>query len=454
MEDIISAYILSTRKQYKSGDLSSMYSKLFKYIDLSLKKLNVECIYTTSFSKHRACENIEFNGKNCLVYDQYLGQTFNMFNRILLEDKPTDAIFSYAHKLMGEYFNRYNYIREAAACGVLYSETRKALLSDGYVDDKRRRYTFIQEFFVMAHEAYHMILRESEDIRAEGMYNIDVYANRRRERTSILSQIPREEWNSLHTDEYREKWLTDEELEKEARDYDQDSQNEVEERINNLLENDENLREELCCDYYAASMVINICHFVFKIDICEILEAIYIATYHLRSLRILEIGCSNYIENGKLGNSNVDSKNPNQFIVESEETLSLIIRSQAMLQRALDLFDFYLGENSIIKTLMPTNSDRDVDKVKFHDDLMSSQQLHYKTIHDTVEQVIGNGLYNGMLEKEIVRREQNQVEFKRFLSSLSELESATNIGLSALAVDNFFGAAALEEQKLKFYNFN
>jgi len=161
-------YILLTRTlSSNSPPLEAMYAKYYKIIlsifgnSPSLPKLKV------IYSLQRSAEIIDLSGKEFLIYDQYLGQTFNMLNRILLNSTDTMDSEMYFFKLLSERFAVKGENKIAQLLAYMHHIMKGKYFS--YKSDKdilqRAIFTYSQEVFIISHEIAHLLIENPQNYR-------------------------------------------------------------------------------------------------------------------------------------------------------------------------------------------------------------------------------------------------------------------------------------------------
>lgn len=158
---MIDQIIKASRASFKLEPNKSIY-RYFEYLaDLvSRSHPGVEKpILKICYSLNRLCETFKFRNKNYIIYDQYLGQSFNKMNRILFYENDNEA-FSYLCKILSEENYLVNNFDKALAYNVYYKLHSKAKAKNLPKDfiDKKNEFITIQESFVFFHEFAHSIV--------------------------------------------------------------------------------------------------------------------------------------------------------------------------------------------------------------------------------------------------------------------------------------------------------
>ena len=129
------------------------------------QKFEINCSFIKVYSDSCKSEAItDFSeGFSLIVHDQFLGQVFNMFNRILFYDCDSNTSMTYAHKFSSFNLCRFGYLREAIFCAEYYRDNRHSM--DLYKKQTESGMithaivTRIQENFIILHELCHIIKR-------------------------------------------------------------------------------------------------------------------------------------------------------------------------------------------------------------------------------------------------------------------------------------------------------
>ena len=172
-ENFITQYLETSRILFKKENskekvfkmLKEGYNLSFSYFRCLLE-LKVNLIVT--YSMNRVCETGKYGDQLFIIYDHYLGQTFNLLNNIYYSSHNPKDIYIYINKVISEYF----YIKWRPDISKLYNENYLNLFKKwkGYTfktakDEDRKKQILsipIQEAFVIAHELYHMFIEVTE----------------------------------------------------------------------------------------------------------------------------------------------------------------------------------------------------------------------------------------------------------------------------------------------------
>jgi hypothetical protein len=101
----IERYIEATRLNCKSRLHVDSYEKFyFPKLSLVARAIALSLNPVLAYSATRRAEQIHIDGEYWFIYDQYMGQTMNLLNRIFLEADGDISSIVYLHKLLGELF--------------------------------------------------------------------------------------------------------------------------------------------------------------------------------------------------------------------------------------------------------------------------------------------------------------------------------------------------------------
>lgn len=311
---VINDYIMSKRFIKDSSNLSCVnpdiyYSNMYNTISaaIDLNKLNRRLPeLVTCYSTERTCEFVSMKDREYIIYDQYLGQTFNMLNRVYFNSKDKYDIVSYAYKVLAEIYHFSSQTELSQLCLIAYIENIKQHTS--YQSEQnpavRTIYTYFQELFVLMHEVAHWHLLSKDKT---GIINIkrdlltDYYQamlnlNDPERTNSILSDMDAVLDNSRSSfHEY-----VDPELYKELDASIEATQNEYLRAAMELIKTSDDFIEECICDEIAANFLKPLMFSMYGIDAEECLQIIYLGLQNLELLTILRAEALKNKENKKI----------------------------------------------------------------------------------------------------------------------------------------------------------
>lgn len=158
---MIDQFIKTSRASFKKEANVSMY----RYFD---DLMNIACNVHSDiikptlkicFSLNRTCETLKYQNTQYIIYDEYLGQSFNKMNRILFYEDNNEAI-AYLCKILSEEFYLTNKLEKAIPYNVYYQLHSKAKVFDLPTEfiEKKSEIVSIQESFVFFHEFAHLVV--------------------------------------------------------------------------------------------------------------------------------------------------------------------------------------------------------------------------------------------------------------------------------------------------------
>jgi hypothetical protein len=303
----IEEYLSSSRKlkPQNSFDLNPYYSHLFERIldlfEIDLTHINLEIVY----SNNKTAELLrDFQDKTYLVYDQYLGQCFNMLNRIYFNGKEKEIAHFYSFKILAEEFQIFGFPDLAQIFGLSYIKEMENYSS--YKNDQdptlRNIYTLIQEAYVIVHELAHYIITvtDAQKLRARAReMTIEIFEHQKTVKSSnddtIFDQYMTDFHNTITEgkDTYKDR-LTNEQISNLKEDFLSNSDNYEDEAINYVKQND-NIIEELVCDELAFFILIDFFKDQYNIQYDTVIHAMFVGMMNLRVLGIIHNQANDFI---------------------------------------------------------------------------------------------------------------------------------------------------------------
>ena len=229
------------------------------------------------------------NGHPWLVYDQYVGQTMNLMNRLFIESEGSRPGIVYAHKILAEKFLDYGQHLSAGFLANFY-DNQRGLLKPRRVDEVLRGiFTMSQEQFSIYHELAHQVWARrppgAEFIRQHTRELLQEKHDRFLEETpeSIIAGFEAGPPEARHH-------AAIEEIKKDVFAQFETAQGKLQRALYLEALNAPDVEEELFCDLLAAELT------AAWLDSDEpqpdvqtaVLRAIYVGSYHLKALALLE----------------------------------------------------------------------------------------------------------------------------------------------------------------------
>jgi hypothetical protein len=111
------------------------------------------------YSLNKLCETFRYGDTSYIIYDQYLGQAFNKFNRLIYHEDNVE-VQAYLCKLIAEEYYLLNDIESCLAHLLSYQVNSKANAVDlpKEIFLKKSQLIFVQESFVLLHEIAHNLI--------------------------------------------------------------------------------------------------------------------------------------------------------------------------------------------------------------------------------------------------------------------------------------------------------
>ncbi|WP_373928743.1 hypothetical protein QTN93_01155 [Sphingomonas aerolata] len=135
------------------GDIFQM---VVKHCGLST---NLKFVFTPS----RRAERLRLCGESWLIYDQYLGQTFNLLNRLFFNAEGEKEAITYFHKYIAERALEHGRAEFGVSLANIYADNRDRVRETVNGDPLRPAFTIVSEQFAIFHELSHEILDSGHD---------------------------------------------------------------------------------------------------------------------------------------------------------------------------------------------------------------------------------------------------------------------------------------------------
>ena len=203
---MIEQYLAASRRTRPAdARLEEQYATYYGWIADETTAADQNPALFVTFSSDRKCELIRIGTTSHLVYDQYLGQSFNRLNRIQFAAHGASQLSqAYASKYVAERLLCFGHAGPAAFFAAASHQFERGVKEEGDPFDVpmalnvvRGSLTAVQEIFVIAHElAHYRWQRDNENLREE----IRRYAD---EFIGHNAQIPKAE-EQASTNRYRE----------------------------------------------------------------------------------------------------------------------------------------------------------------------------------------------------------------------------------------------------------
>lgn len=165
------AYVAATRRIRADFVATDYYRGLFESLRPIAAAYGCSADFHVTYSTERNCETVKFGNQTVIIYDQYLGQTFNQMNRLWLNSSNPEEAEAYALKVMAERAQVTGRLQLALILAASYRVMDGRSQTYKTDHDARRRgfLTFVQERYVLVHELFHAILDQQPTWRADAI---------------------------------------------------------------------------------------------------------------------------------------------------------------------------------------------------------------------------------------------------------------------------------------------
>ena len=295
---LLNDYLESTRKikGKRNEQLNSYYHKVFNIIkrhaQFNISDVELEVIYSTN----KTAELLHLNDRHFLVYDQYLGQVFNMMNRLFFNATEPQESLAYSYKIFAEELQ----LEGRPDVALIFAMSYLKLLEESstYKTDvdvtKRVNYTAIQETFILVHELFHFskiadskYIAQSRSEALTFMEDMLVRLDDTQLQEEATFSYLADEYNLLYGDQPYNKDLLPKGYFEKIRDQHIKHERDSHQRITELIKTSDALIEEIICDEQAAFLTMYIMAQEYKFHPEISFDGIYLAMLHLRTLGIL-----------------------------------------------------------------------------------------------------------------------------------------------------------------------
>lgn len=180
-------YIDATRKNYPERAKQSEYDeKLFQFLSIPAMAAGLEEFLLTplvTYSYSRRVECVEHQNEFYILYDQYMGQTLNVFTRLAFEDGTNEGRAIYFMKYAAERLLVHGATNDALKLAAIHRsfKANSDYFSNPNATAERLSSVLIQELYLMAHEVYHWVFKLSDQLRYDAIQHADRFLLSRRE---------------------------------------------------------------------------------------------------------------------------------------------------------------------------------------------------------------------------------------------------------------------------------
>lgn len=182
-----------------SFNMDVYYQTLYAYVSTTFGGDDLP-EFLVVYSKNREASIRKFRGRSYVVYDRYLGKTFNFLNRLFLSGATEVDIEPWLYRLYAEEFQLCGMLRHAHLCATRYAVAdpadsifRGESQQDLFI---RHSLTLLQELFVIFHEFLHLLSKTREKLKVQ--FHDPGSAGTHRARLERVIRITYEEDQSLN----------------------------------------------------------------------------------------------------------------------------------------------------------------------------------------------------------------------------------------------------------------
>jgi hypothetical protein len=376
-ESKIDRYIAATRVNHPGRILTDLYYKhYFPPIEALATMLGVAVQLRVVYSSTRRAENVTIGNDHWLVYDQYMGQTLNILNRIFLEAEGEGAGIAYSHKILAEHLLEIGRKPEALFCARVYDSERHALGPKGGTKslpqlEFRSLFTETQERFYLVHEMGHRVyILEHPSCVIVRQRATELLAERYLESETATFDAVLDRFKSGPPAAYHHAAL--DEIETDMREH-FEGQRGISYRsaYSKAFENPD-LHQEVFCDLLAADATAGK-----HPELESVLRGIYVGFYHLQVLALV---------NRYFG---VDAEGADEWI---EHFVPIQIRAHCLRRHLIFLLELVLTHKGAeVESVIATKVN------EFSIQLMEDQRRCYDTILDPAMKTMGFLRQHGQL---------------------------------------------------------
>lgn len=370
----IERLIKSTRKNLQPRINLQVYESIIQGVESVAESMSINLNIKIIYSPVRKGECVKLGEHTWLIYDQYMGQSMNLLNRIFIEAEDDTLAFTYFHKVLAERLLEVGKLNEALHCAKVYSRHHDRLKGKRIDERLRGTFTSVQEKFYFYHELGHQVhanpdLQPLPRALAKDLVQEQVELKSLSLEALILrvrATAPAT-WSQADT----EAQITQLKKDFGSAEY----QLFLKAMLDALMSDD--LLEEVFCDVFAAD-ILSAEALIQNIDQAEVFRAIYLGFYHLQVFEYVRRFPELERGNGRLRSDWAHDVMPN-----------IMARSHCM--KAHLLFS-YRGHLRFIQGL---NDDAIAEKVAAFDHQLRNDQSRYYTVIYDIAMKISEQLRRG-----------------------------------------------------------
>ena len=277
----VNRFINATRINIANRVKPEIYQGVLSHLSALASRLDLPTEFKIVYSTSRRVELVTLSGVSWVIYDQYMGQTMNLLNRIFIEAEDKQHSIVYFHKVLAERLLEVGRLEEALHCATIYHNHREDLNLKRLDEEWRFLLIEVHEAFLLHHEFGHAVFAKETlfPIMREHASQIieDLIKSKRRSIEKIIEDARNAPPAAIHHQNIDDFILSIQKL-------DRGYNSIIGAQIAYL--NASQTLEEVFCDIFAADLVLNI-EMQKGRDIVKTLRAIYIGFYHMQAIEYL-----------------------------------------------------------------------------------------------------------------------------------------------------------------------
>ena len=400
----IDRYISQVRLNHPERVNGEMYDLLVgdvfrKFVEHFGMSTRLKLVFTPS----RRAERLRLCGESWLIYDQYLGQTFNLLNRLFFNAEGEREAITYFHKYIAERTLEHGRAELGVSLANFYDDERDGVRRTVDGDPLRPAFTIVGEQFAIFHELSHDILESGHDFADFFMGLVADSLDARREfrrtetRESVIEGFRKSDPAAYHNAPL------DQVIAETLADYDSPMGARGREAYGRALDASETA-EELFCDFAA-------CDFALMgggedlMGLRDTLRALYIASYHLKTLDYVDRAVEALLLRDLLGRDHEAHR-----LYRSQ---AMQIRNHCLRDHLLMMYEARLHDRE--------EGDRAQLVSTFKIDLMKDQRRYYESILDPATKTVTFLSEPGRLQE---MASEHEAALTKFAANVPEADKA------------------------------
>lgn len=380
--NLIDLYIRETKLNCEERISEPLYAALRGSVfDVFVDRFQLKAGFRVVYSPSRRAERLIFSDETWLIYDQYLGQTLNTLNRILIETTGDHPAIVYFNKYIAERCVEYGCPTLGIYLSNFFRQGREATRGSGKPDPLRLAYTIMQEQFAIFHELAHEAQGSNHNsVTTLASIVAENIEERRQWFTSTDQETLIKDFRECSSAAYHDQNLEDF-LSEVLEFYSSESGEENRKGYLRALDDPETARE-LFCDFLATEFVLQSVGNSAQ-DIDSAIRALYVGSYHLKTLTYVDF----HLEHLLLHKTPAPLKASYNY----HRIQTIQVRNHCFKSHLLFIYGSRLRATGTA----------DVDELvsDLNETLMMDQKLYYERIFDPMAKLLGFVSEAGRLEE-------------------------------------------------------